>query len=81
MTATIISITPSSNDGSTVSFTVVVTFADTTSGFSVTKTYLFPIGTTQSQAVATITADGTAFKNALTTISNLTSKVGTVINI
>lgn len=81
MTATINEIIAQCLDGSTISFLVTVTFADATTGFSLTKTYSFPINTTQSSAVATITADGNNYKSALATISTLASKVGTVINI
>jgi hypothetical protein len=81
MTATINSITPVDNGNGTIQYAVAVTFADSITGWSTQKTYLFPITETQAAAVATITADGNAYKATLATISNLQSKVGTVITI
>lgn len=78
-TATINSITPSSDGNNGVNWISVVTFADTASGFSSVKTYLFPMGTSQTSAVATITADGNSLKSALATASTLQAKVGSVI--
>jgi hypothetical protein len=80
-TATINAITPSDNGSGGIQFTVQVTFADSVSGWSTTKIYAFPITTTQTAAVNQITADGTAYKATLGTISTLQSKVGTVITI
>lgn len=79
--ATINSITPSDNGAGGIQFLVTVTFADSATGWSTSKIYVFPITTTQASAVAQITSDGTAFKATLATISNLQSKVGTVITI
>lgn len=58
---------------------VAVVFNDTVSGWTTSKTYSLPTGTTQATAVTQITADGTAYKAALTTNTALQSKVGTVI--
>lgn len=80
-TATINSITPQSNDGTTVSYLTAVTFADSASGFTANKTYSFPVNTTQASAVSTITTDGTVMKAALATAGTLQSKVGSVITI
>lgn len=82
-TATITTITPQ-DDGSgtgTLTFLVAVTFADSVSGFTATKTYAFPSITTQAVAVAQITADGTAYKTHLAAVSNLQQKVGSIITI
>lgn len=82
-TAKIDSITP--NDDGTgaagINFIVGVTFADSVSGFTSTKTYSFPSTTTQAAAVAQITADGNSYKSKLATLSNLQGKVGSVITI
>jgi len=80
-TATINSITPSSDGGNGVVWLTAVAFADSASGFTSTKTYAFPMGTTQASAVATITADGNALKTALAAASTLQSKVGSVITV
>lgn len=79
--ATINTIT-AADDGSGapgINFIVAVTFADSVSGFTTTKTYSFPSNTTQAAAVATITADGTSYKTKIATLSNLAGKVGSVI--
>lgn len=82
-TATINSITPQDDGFGTgkLQFVVGVTFADSASGFTTSKTYSFPPGTGQAAAVAAITADGTAYKANLAAVSNLQSKVGTIITI
>lgn len=80
-TAMISSINPTTDGNSGVAFRVSVAFADSASGFSVCKDYIFPIGTTQASATSTITTDGNALKSGLASISNLASKVGTVITI
>lgn len=80
-TATINAITPSGDGQGDIQFSVAVTFADSASGLSFARTYVFPVTTTQAAAVAQITADGTAYKTKLTTISNLQSKVGTVLTL
>jgi hypothetical protein len=82
-TATINSIAPQ-DDGSGLGelvFIVAVTFADSASGFTTNKTYSFPKTITQPAAVAQITADGLAFKTHLGAVSNLATKVGSVITI
>lgn len=85
-TATISSITPQQDNSGTngainISYLVAVNFADSASGFTSSKTYSFPVNTTQAAAVAQITADGTAMKSALATAGTLQSKVGSVITI
>lgn len=60
---------------------LAVTFNDSASGWTSNKTYQLPSGTTQTQAVSQITADGNIYKAALTTNTALQSKVGTVITI
>jgi uncharacterized protein (DUF2141 family) len=60
---------------------VAVTFNDSASGWTSSKTYQFPSNETQAQAVAVITADGTAYKANLATLTALQSKVGSVITI
>lgn len=80
-TANINSITPGDNGQGGVQFLVAVAFADSTSGFVMTKTYAFPANSTQAAAVAQITTDGQAYKSALATLSNLQAKVGTIITI
>lgn len=62
-------------------FHVVVMFNDSVTSWSANKTYTFATGTTQSAAVAQITADGTAYKASLAANNSLQSKVGTVITI
>lgn len=82
-TVTITSIIPS-DDGSGsagINFTVGVTFADSATSFTCTKTYSFPSTTSQAVAVAAITADGNSYKTKLASVSNLVQKVGTVITI
>lgn len=80
-TATIQFITPQSTDGENVNYLVTVNFADSASGFTSTKTYNFPVNTTQASAVATITADGNSLKSGLATAGSLQNKVGAVITI
>jgi len=81
-TATIASITPvGDGTGVGVVYQTVVNFADSASSFASTKTYSFPVNTTQAAAVATITADGTAMKAAISTAGNLQGKIGSVITI
>lgn len=80
--ATINTITPSPDGtGTGVNWLVDVTFTDTNSTFTQEKTYSFPMGTTQAQGAAAITADATTLKAALATASTLASKVGTVITV
>lgn len=81
-TATIQSITPSPDgSGNGINLNVCVVFADSVTGFTQTKSYTFPLSTTQATAVATITADGQTMKTALATIGNLQAKVGSIITI
>ncbi len=62
-------------------FNVTVTFFDSATSFTSTKIYNFTSNTTQASAVATITADGTVYKNNLIAFNALQSKVGNVITI
>jgi hypothetical protein len=62
-------------------FQIVVRFNDSATSWSATKTYDMDATTTQAQAVAIITADGTDLKANLTKNSALQTKVGTVITI
>lgn len=62
-------------------FNVVVAFNDSATGWTASKTYNFPVGTTQAIAVAQITVDGNAYKAALVANTALQSKVGFVITI
>lgn len=62
-------------------FNVVVVFNDSATSWTANKTYGFPAGTTQSSAVAQITADGILYKASLVANNALQSKVGTVITI
>lgn len=62
-------------------WTVTVLFGDSATGWSSSKTYTFPSATTQTQAMAAITVDGTAYKASLAQLSALQGKVGTVITI
>ena len=62
-------------------FNVTVQFNDSATSWNSNKVYNFPTGTTQSIAVAQITADGVAYKAALGANTALQSKVGTVITI
>ena len=62
-------------------WSVGVTFNDSVSGWTANKTYSFPVTETQANAVAQITADGTNYKNNLTALTTLQSKVGTVLTI
>lgn len=83
-TATIASITPQQDNSGTagainISYFVTVNFADSASGFTSTKTYSFPVITTQAAAVAQITADGNTMKTALATAGTLQAKVGSII--
>jgi hypothetical protein len=78
--ATIVSIAPVPVDTG-VAYQVTVTFADSISGFTSTKTYNFPVNTTQAAAVAAITADGQSMKTAIAGAGNLQAKVGSVITI
>ena len=81
-TATIASITPvGDGSGTGVVYQTVVNFTDSASGFSSTKTYNFPVTTTQAAAVAAITADGTTMKSAIASAGTLQNKVGSVITI
>jgi hypothetical protein len=77
-TATINSIGRTQN-----TISVGVTYNDSATGFSVSKSIDFPDDgtTTQASAVAQITAIGTAYKNNLTANNALQSKVGSVITI
>ena len=78
--ATIQSIIPLPVD-SGVAYQVTVNFADSVSGFTSTKTYNFPVNTTQAAAVAQITADGQSMKTAIAGAGNLQGKIGSVITI
>lgn len=80
-TATIANIVPQFDGNTGVGYLATVNFADSASGFTTTKTYSFPINTTQASAVATITNDGTAMKAALASAGTLTGKIGSVIPI
>lgn len=80
-TAKIISIVPANDGNNGVAYQTQVDFADSASGFSATKIYLFPVNTTQASAVTTITNDGTVMKTALAGAGTLTSKIGSVITI
>lgn len=60
-------------------FSVTVFFNDSATSWNAVKTYAMPTGTTQTQAVATITADGIAYKAALAQNVALAAKVGSVI--
>lgn len=80
-TATIISIVPGNDGNNGVAYQTQVNFADSASGFTATKTYLFPVSTTQASAVTTITNDGTVMKAALASAGTLTGKIGSVITI
>ncbi|GAP53558.1 hypothetical protein AHiyo6_01230 [Arthrobacter sp. Hiyo6] len=62
-------------------FNTQVLFNDSATGWTATKNYSLPTGTTQSQAVTQITTDGNAYKAALAQNTALQSKVGTVITI
>lgn len=79
--ATINTIAPSDDGQGGIQFLVGVTFSDSVTNWSTTKTYSFPPATTQAAAQAQITADGNLYKSKLATLSNLTAKVGTVITI
>jgi hypothetical protein len=79
-TATIASIIPvGDGTGSGVVYQTVVNFADSASSFLATKTYNFPVTTTQAAAVAAITADGTAMKATIASAGTLQAKIGSVI--
>lgn len=79
-TATIQSVTPTADStGVSINWIVVVLFADSVSAYVSTKTYSFPLGTTQASAVATISADGTNLKTVLGSASTLAGKIGSVI--
>lgn len=62
-------------------FNIAVTFNDSATAWTSTKTYNFPSTETQSAATATITADGNAYKANLAALNALQTKVGTVITI
>lgn len=81
-TAQIASINPQPDGtGTGVAYQVTINFADSVSGFTSTKTYNFPVNTTQAAAVAQITADGQSMKTAIAGAGNLQAKVGSVITI
>lgn len=82
-TATLTSITPQDDgtNSATIIFLASVTFSDSATGFIATKTYSFPSNVNQATAVAAITADGNLYKAELATLSNLQTRVGTVLTI
>lgn len=80
-TATITNIAPADDGNGNIQFLVTVNFADSASGWANCRVYAFPINTSQAIAVAKITNDGTGYKSSLAAISNLSSKIGTVITI
>lgn len=79
-TATIQSVTPQSDPTSNgLLYQVTVNFADSENDFTQSKQYSFPLDTSQTAAMAQITADCNTLKATLATAGTLQSKVGTVI--
>ena len=62
-------------------FVVSVVFNDSVSAWTSTKMYNFLPTSTQAEAVARITTDGTMYKLDLVKNTSLQSKVGTIITI
>lgn len=64
-------------------FTIAVVFNDSATSYTANKTYTFPndSSTTQASVVAKITTDGNDMKSNLTKLTQIQSKVGSVITI
>ncbi len=62
-------------------FNIVVTFNDSATSWTASKTYDVDSTITQAQMVALVTADGLSYKSSLTKNAALQSKVGTIITI